>query len=233
MNAVLMASGLGTRMRPLTEHTPKPLLPVCGRPMIETILEGLEHAGVKQIYIIVGYLGEQFEYLKERYENISIIQNKDYQTVNNISSVYAAREVLTEDDCFICEADLYVSDPGLFSIPLIHSCYYGKMVQGHSDDWAFEQDESGRITRVGKGGDDCYNMVGIAFFKQEEVIQIAKAVKDTYGQPGYEALFWDDVVNRNLDKIPLIVQPVQENQIVEIDTVAELQEVQRRLTGSR
>ena len=103
------------------------------------------------------------------------------------------------------------------------------MVQGHSDDWVFELNQAGLITRVGKVGDDCYNMVGIAFFKKKEAKAIANAVQETYGTPGYEELFWDDVVNKNLDKIPLIIQPIKEEQIVEIDTVTELKEVEERI----
>lgn len=228
-NAILMAAGMGTRMRPITEKMPKPLVTVGEKPMVETVIEALRSIHIDHIYIVTGYLGEQFGYLKDKYENITILNNPDYEVINNISSVYTAREVLKKGDCYICEADLYISNPAFLELEAEQSGYFGKYVEGHSDDWVFERNAAGYITRVGKVGDDCYNMVGVSYFKEKEAKKLAEAIENTYGQPGYEQMFWDDVVNNYLNELPLVVHPVKEEDIVEIDTVEELKEVEKKI----
>ena len=72
-------------------------------------------------------------------------------------------------------------------------------------------------------------MVGVSYFKQEDAKILRDAIIEAYTKEGHETLFWDEVVDSNLDKLRLRIHPVKDSQIVEIDTCEELKSVEKRL----
>ena len=77
MKAIILAAGLGTRLRPMTENTPKALVKVNQKPLVEYQIEFLKERGIDEIIIVVGYLKEQFDYLKEKY-GVRLVFNDKY-----------------------------------------------------------------------------------------------------------------------------------------------------------
>ena len=76
--AIFLAAGFGSRMVPITLNTPKPLVLVHGKRLIDTLLEACIEAEIEEIIIDTGYLSEQFEILQKKYPNIKFIKNDIY-----------------------------------------------------------------------------------------------------------------------------------------------------------
>ena len=226
-----MAAGLGNRMRPVTDKVAKPLVKVNGIPLIETVLAALEKRGVSEIYVVTGYKAEQFDVLAEKHSNVRLVHNAEYATKNNINSVAIVADKMAYSDCFICEADLFLPKADVLCRELSRSGYFGKMVAGHSDDWVFDAAPNGRITRVGKGGTDCFNMVGISYFRQSDAAKIASAVVEDVKKAENANLFWDEVVDRLVknDELDLVVHPVSSDEIIECDTIEDLKKLEAKL----
>lgn len=229
--AILMAAGLGSRMKPLTDTTAKPLVQVNGVALIETVIAALRKRDVGEIYVVTGYKAEQFKPLAATDGDIHLVHNPEYATKNNINSIVVVADKMKDADCFICEADLFVAKESVLCRELPQSGYFGKMVAGRSDDWVFDTDATGRIMRVGKCGVDCFNMVGISYFKAADAAKIAAAVLEAARKPENAQLFWDEVVDRLVKRgdLKLVVHEVSAEDIVECDTVDDLNALEERL----
>lgn len=222
--AIILAAGMGSRLRPITDEMPKPLVKVKGCPMIETLIDGLKSASVGRIFVVTGYRKADFSYLEEKYKEVELIFNEEYADKNNISSLKAVGDVLGSADCYICEADLYIRDKSIFHIPVNRSGYFGKRVGGKSEDWVFDVDK-GWIMGIHKYGEDAYNMVGLSYFTKEDAVKIRRAIEKAYLEEGHGNLFWDEVVDRNIQNMDLRIYPISGAELCEIDTVQELAEL--------
>ena len=105
MKAIILAAGLGTRLRLMTENTPKALVKVNQKPLVEYQIEFLKERGIDEIIIVVGYLKEQFAYLKEKY-GVRLVFNDKYADYNNFYSLYLVKEDLANS--YVIDADNYL-----------------------------------------------------------------------------------------------------------------------------
>ena len=99
--AIILAAGLGTRLRPLTNDTPKTLLTIGLRTILEHQIESLRECGIQEITMVIGHEADKIRNLcKENSWNLNFIYNNNYSTSNNLFSLWLARE--TFNDGFVC-----------------------------------------------------------------------------------------------------------------------------------
>jgi choline kinase len=109
LKAVILAAGMGTRLRPLTLKTPKCLICVNGTPFVENALFHLNRNGIESAVIVIGYLGEGIKrYLGNEYRNTRLhyVENNVFDKTGNIYSLWLARQYL-EDDIILLEDDIF------------------------------------------------------------------------------------------------------------------------------
>ena len=92
--AIFLAAGFGSRLVPITLNTPKPLIMVHGKKIIETLLDAVVKAGIEEIILVRGYLKDEFDILLKKYPNIKFIDNDSYNEANNISSAYLIKDFI-------------------------------------------------------------------------------------------------------------------------------------------
>lgn len=217
--AIVIAAGFGSRMAPVTLDTPKPLVKVNGVRIIDTLLDVLIAKGITNITIVVGYKKEQFQQLLEKYPMLKFIENPIFNESNNISSVYAARDII--DRCYICEADLLISNPGIITKYQYTTNYLGAYVS-ETDDWCFFK-KGNFINRVSVGGEDCWHMIGISYWNEEDSKKLREDIAKVFNSRGGKEKYWDNVPLTVCKKdFHIEVRDCLKSDVTEIDNYSEL-----------
>ncbi len=222
--AIFIAAGFGSRLVPITLNTPKPLVRVKGKRMIETLLDAVVAAGIEEIYVIRGYLSEQFDQLLYKYPNIKFIENPAYNEANNISSAMCARYLL--QNAYVFEADLLLYNPELVTKYQYSTNYLGVPVEV-TDDWCFTV-KNDYITGLSVGGTNCYHMFGVSYWNSEDGAKLAGHIEKVYNSPGGKERYWDQVaLDHFASEYKIMIRECSFDDIVEIDTFKELKAIDR------
>lgn len=222
--AVFIAAGFGSRLVPITLNTPKPLVRVNGKRIIDGLIDAVLAAGIDDITIVRGYLAEQFDQLLYKYPMIKFIDNPIYNEANNISSAMCARKLLS--NAYVFEADLLISNPAIIKKYHYSSDFLG-IKMDRSDDWCFKV-KDGIIVEQMVGGTDCHQMVGISYWNKEDGERLATELKDAYEQPGGRELYWEQVPLKIFKKdYKVAICECKADDIVEIDTYRELKAIDK------
>lgn len=220
--AIFMAAGFGSRMVPVTLNTPKPLIQVHGKRIIESLLDAVLDVGITDITIVRGYLGEQFDLLLKKYPMIKFVENPIFNEANNISSAYVVRDMLS--NAYVLESDLLLYNKEIIRKYEYTTNYLG-MPTDRTDDWCFET-KKGYITKVKVGGENVHHMFGISYWTKEDGEKMETDIEKVFKSPGGKERYWDEVALREcIRNYKVWVREVEKGDIIEIDTYNELKQI--------
>lgn len=217
--AIILAAGFGSRLAPVTLDTPKPLVTVNGVRIIDTLLDALVNKGITNINIVVGYRKDQFEELKKKYPTLTLIENEEFNTSNNIVSIMKCIDMI--DRCYICEADLYITNPDVIRKYEYTTNYLGAKVK-ETDDWCFKK-SNGYVMSYDRGGEDCYQAYGISYWNEEDSEKLKTDIKKVYNSRGGKEYLWENVPMKIMKKnYKIEIRSCHKSDIIEIDNFMEL-----------
>ncbi|ETI69661.1 NTP transferase domain-containing protein [Neobacillus vireti] len=230
MRAILLAAGMGTRLRPLTLTTPKSLTVVNGKPMLEKQVEYLQEIGVEEIIVVTGYLAEKFEYLKEKY-GITLVHNDKYEIYNNMYTMYLVREYL--HDTYVIDADVYLHHNFLLKSPKT-SMYFSARKPDFKAEWMIRYDEQYKVTNIEVGdGDHEYILCGVSYWSDEDGRYIVEKLEEAVESGNFKDFWWDEIIKNNLSGLNVHLQEIHPNDSYEIDSLEDLEKVNKLLAAGK
>ncbi len=219
--AIIMAAGIGKRMQPVTLETPKPLVKVNGKRMIDTVVDGLHANGIFEIYIVVGYMKEQFCVLLEKYPDIVLIENPYYDTFNNISSLYMARDYI--EDAIILDGDQIIYDNAILSPEFERSGYNAVWTDSVTDEWIMTVENDVVVSCSRTGGKEGWQLYSISRWSSEDGKKLKKHLEIEFEEKQNRQIYWDDVAMFCYpQEYELGIRKMNAGAIIEVDDFSEL-----------
>ncbi len=219
--AIIMAAGIGKRMQPVTLKTPKPLIRINGVRMIDTAIRGLHENGIYEIYVVVGYLKEQFQTLEQEYAGVKLIENPYYDTCNNISSLYVARNHI--EDVIILDGDQLIYNTEILSPEFEKSGYNAVWTDNETDEWLMTV-KNGIVQSCSRtGGKHGWQLFSISRWSAEDGKKLKRHLETEFEVKKNYRLYWDDVAMFCYpEEYQLGIREMSAGDLIEVDNLSEL-----------
>lgn len=216
-NAIILAAGFGMRMVPINMEVPKGLIEVGGETLIERIIKQLHERGIQEIYIVVGFMKEKYEYLIDKY-GVELVVNPEYAKKNNMFSLKLVQQHLANS--YIIPCDIWC-DFNPFNKYELYSWY---MVTNRMDDSSsVKVNRNMELIMIPK--EDVGNsMVGIAYLTEDTAKIVCQTLELLCEDKGNDNEFWEKALYIK-KKMIVAARVVQNDRVVEINTYEQLREI--------
>ena len=216
-NAIILAAGYGMRMVPINRESSKGLLEIKGEPLIERLIKQLHDVGINEIYIVVGFMKEQYEYLIDTY-GVELIVNSEYSSKNNIHSLKCAINHLTNS--YIIPCDIWCeSNP--FNKQELYSWYMvTDELTTNGEVRINRKEELVKIPETGVGN----KMIGVSYLVEKDAKIVRDRLQELCADAKNNDAFWEETLYQK-DKMIIAPRVVSANDVIEINTYEQLREL--------
>ncbi len=217
-SAIILAAGFGLRMIPINNEVPKALLEINGEILIERLLKQLHAVGVTNIYIVVGFQKDKFEFLIDKY-NVELIYNPSYVTKNNLSSLELVSDKISNS--YIIPGDIW-SKENPFSKYELYSWYLiSEELEAESN---IKLNRQRKLVTI-KSNKLGQKMLGIAYLLGKNVIDLKLRLNELVRNENYNNEFWEKALFSFKYSEPIYGKLTKPETVYEINTYEQLREL--------
>lgn len=229
MRAIILAAGMGTRLRPITLTTPKSLIKIGNETLIERQIHFLQEKGINEIIIVTGYLAEKFEFLKDKYQ-VTLVHNDKFNIYNNFYTMYLVKEYLS--NTYVIDADNYLTD-NFLSNNLETSTYFSAYKTNFKQEWVLHANKDFFVTDITIEDGEGPIMCGVSYWNSTDGALLQEAIEKKFELGNYADIYWDNIVLDQLPNLNVKIQSISHNSIFEIDSLEDLQHLHNVLGYSQ
>ncbi|HET7838812.1 MAG TPA: NTP transferase domain-containing protein [Rectinemataceae bacterium] len=226
MNAIILAAGMGTRLRPLTDDRPKSLVEVAGESFFARQLRQLRSAGVSEVSVVTGYMAEAFAPWRGQ-SGLSFVHNDHYDDRNNLWSMYLVRDRLA--DTLVLDGDVWLAEGVIPAESPPASCWFVGPRQEMRNEWVVRADDRGRVQRIDVASGSGWILSGLSYWTAADGRLLARRVEEAALAPGNEGIYWDEMPRRALGEIAVMARRIGADDWTEIDTLEDKAALEARL----
>lgn len=222
-NAIILAAGKSNNFAPFTYEKPKGLFIVRGEVLIERQINQLIEAGIKNIYIVIGYMKEKFFYLERKYPEVTLLINNTYGKFGNIYSIYVARKYLS--NTYICCADHYfIKNPFIDNNTDNKSYRACTYIKDNFREFSIDCSDADIITGCYVGGEDSEAMIGHAYFNEKFSKRFGELLEAEIDNFGVAGMFWEEFYSEHIKDLTLFKREYDEHEIIEFEEISDLRQ---------
>jgi choline kinase len=231
MKAVILAAGIASRLRPLTNNTPKCLLKVGSKSILELTIENLVTNGIFDIIVVTGFLDHMIkDFLNSRFPglNIQFCHNELFESTNNIYSLWLAKDALGSDDMLLMDSDIVFDGRIIAKLREsgLKNCLALKRHDVSDEEIKVLADINGRILDISKEvnpGEAAGESIGIELFSNRLVPELFRVIDRKVNAEKKVNIFYEvafqELINENHD---IFIVDVTDFFCMEIDTAEDL-----------
>ncbi|WP_040213525.1 NTP transferase domain-containing protein [Clostridium polynesiense] len=215
--AIILAAGFGMRMVPINTEMPKGLLEVNGEPLIERIIKQLHEVGITEIYVVVGFLKERYEYLIDEY-GVELVVNADYATKNNLHSMKLVTKHMS--NAYVIPCDIWCNNNPFHRHEMYSWYMVSDLVDDESDVRVNRKMELVSVPKSSAGN----AMIGICYLAEKDAKVVVEKIEALSRKPRYDGVFWEEALYQK-DRMIVAANVVHSANVVEINTYEQLREL--------